>query len=332
MSKPARLFRDKSKVVSTMSGWWKPVKDSTARTGNPLRKRVGGKGELAVIDLEFSTAHGGEEEDEENQDLGMFAGLRIKPSMHDPAYAPGGKGYPPPGQPYQNDPAYAPGGGAYPPPGQPYQNDPAYAPGGGGNPLPGQPFQDDPAYPAPRHTTAPPPPMLGPPPGQAYPPPGQTYPPPGQTYPPPGHVNPPPGPVNPPPVQVHVNPPPERVSVQVSEAPPPYSGERASEPTVVTTGGGDNDSNMDFCSRCWKREHPHKWYSLSGKGCGWIVVLIVMYFFVGIFAVIAFLAFAILTSSNDDRHHHHHGRHHHGRHHHHHHHHHHHDDDWGYYD
>jgi len=73
MSKAARLFRDKSKVVSTMSGWWKPVKDSTARTGNPLRKRVGGKGELAVIDLEFSTAHGGEEEDEENQDLGMFA-------------------------------------------------------------------------------------------------------------------------------------------------------------------------------------------------------------------------------------------------------------------
>ncbi|XP_078619964.1 transient receptor potential cation channel subfamily A member 1-like [Branchiostoma floridae x Branchiostoma japonicum] len=73
MSKAARLFRDKSKVVSTMSGWWKPaVKDSTVRTGNPLRKRVGGKGELAVIDLEFSTAHG-EEEDGENQDLGMFA-------------------------------------------------------------------------------------------------------------------------------------------------------------------------------------------------------------------------------------------------------------------
>ncbi|KAI8501665.1 hypothetical protein Bbelb_209360 [Branchiostoma belcheri] len=76
MSKTARLFKDSGKVVSTLSGWWRPAKDSTAPpAGDPLRKGVGGKTDLAVIDLECDLSHGEgtEEEEEKKQDLGTFA-------------------------------------------------------------------------------------------------------------------------------------------------------------------------------------------------------------------------------------------------------------------
>ncbi|KAI8501639.1 hypothetical protein Bbelb_209100 [Branchiostoma belcheri] len=209
--------------------------------------------------------------------------------MDDPAY-PAGHGnqpYPVPGQTHSaHDPAYAPPGQNYPPPGQNYS-----APGQS-YPLPGQPYQDDPAYPAPRQAypppqglplspTAPPPPMMGPPPpGQSYPPPVQAYPSPGQTQPPPPPLQtfPPPGQTQPP------------------QAPPPsYPGQQASRTTRVITTTTTADQNMDFCSRCWRRDHPYKWYSLQGKGWGWIVVLVLMYFFVGIVGVILWLAWAILT-------------------------------------
>ncbi|CAH1255378.1 Hypp1522 [Branchiostoma lanceolatum] len=72
--KNCQIFKDKGRVVSSLIGWGRPVKNSTSPTGNPPRKRAGGKTELAVIDFESNMSHG---EDEEMRDVDMFAGVEM---------------------------------------------------------------------------------------------------------------------------------------------------------------------------------------------------------------------------------------------------------------
>ncbi|XP_078590755.1 uncharacterized protein LOC144870456 [Branchiostoma floridae x Branchiostoma japonicum] len=58
------------------------------------------------------------------------------------------------------------------------------------------------------------------------------------------------------------------------------------------------DDCVSCCVGCWRSEKGYKWYSCDGKGWGLVILLVIMWFFVGV-AVVALIVFMIYMGKGD---------------------------------
>ncbi|XP_066281680.1 serine/threonine-protein kinase PDIK1L-like isoform X6 [Branchiostoma lanceolatum] len=58
-------------------------------------------------------------------------------------------------------------------------------------------------------------------------------------------------------------------------------------PHIVVEVPADS-SGATCCAACWRCDPEHDWYNIAGKGCGWVILLILMYV-IGVLIIIAIM-------------------------------------------